>query len=107
MIDEATGSDHLAGPDKNAVHDAAHTLRSTTDMLRLRWRAAQCLMACTLGDGDSARALRALIRDQGFADRDFTDEFRLLLDQFRHRPTAALSVEIQRMRLALTHGIRL
>lgn len=57
-------------------------MRTTTDLLLLRWRAAQWLLACDDGYEEQARALRGAMRVEGIRDGDMIDESRLLRHQF-------------------------
>lgn len=70
---------------------------SIRELLNLRWRTAQVMSAMVRGDGKHARAVRAAMRVEGIDDTDMVDEFRLLRNQFGHRPIAALSDEVARL----------
>jgi hypothetical protein len=76
-------------------------LRSTTDLINLRWRAAQSLLAICDGDRRRQRALRWAMRVEGAADQDILDELALLREQFAGRPRIFLVAEVNRLWLRL------
>lgn len=72
-------------------------LSDTTDMLGLRWRAAQWMLAAAEGDERQVRAVREAMGVEGLDIGDVRDEFALLMRQFGHRPVAALRAEVARL----------
>lgn len=76
-------------------------MRSTVDLLRLRWRTAQWMLAATRGDATEMAALREAMRIEGLAVGDVLDELALLLRQYAHRPPALLREEVTRLWLKL------
>ncbi|MHA7661852.1 hypothetical protein [Mycolicibacterium sp. HS_4_1] len=77
-------------------------LRSTSDMLLLRWRTAQLLRAVVHGDAEQARALREAMRIEKLDGPDISDEMSLLVRQFGHRPIWALTQECARLWLKVS-----
>ncbi|WP_167107263.1 hypothetical protein [Mycobacterium sp. DL592] len=76
-------------------------LRNTTDLLQLRWRTAQWMLAATTGDKEQTAALCEAMRIEGVDLGDVLDETTLLIRQFGQRPTAALRDEVTRLWLKL------
>lgn len=76
-------------------------LTSTADMLTLRWRVSQWLLAVTEGDKRQAAVLREAMRVEGLDHDDVLDEIALLVRQYGHRPIAALRDEVTRLFLRL------
>lgn len=72
-------------------------LCGTGDLLRLRWRAAQWLLAVSDGDTRQAAALLEAMRIEGIACVDLLDEQRLLQAEFGRRPRYWLVQEINRL----------
>jgi hypothetical protein len=72
-------------------------LSSTTEMLTLRWRAAQWLLAISEDDATQVNALRGAMRIEGMDHRDILDELALLREQFARRPAIYLRQEIARL----------
>jgi hypothetical protein len=76
-------------------------LNNTTDLLQLRWRAAQWLLAVAYGDKPQVHALNEAMRIEGVATSDMLDELALLRSQFASRPAVYLRDEIARLWLRL------
>lgn len=72
-------------------------LRRVLDLIHLRWRAAQLLLAIAEGRSDEARALRRAMEIEGVNPADIHDEIRLLLREFGHRSPWALGEEVGRL----------
>lgn len=72
-------------------------MNDTTDMLALRWRAAQWLLAVSDGDGKQVAALNEAMRIEGIDQADILDELALLRDQFGRRTRVWLVEEIERL----------
>lgn len=72
-------------------------LRSVRDLVHLRWRTAQVLMAAVEGNAEQVRSLRQAMRVEQLDDPDMRDEIRLLLRQFGHRTPVYLSEEASRL----------
>ncbi len=72
-------------------------MRTTTDLLMVRWRTAQWCVALLDGDTAQAAALLAAMRVEGVDRRDALDEFTLLRAQFGHRPRCILAQEVERV----------
>lgn len=73
-------------------------MRTTTDLLMLRWRVAQWFLALADGKTDQAAALVKAMGIEGITRPDLVDEFRLLRAQFGNRQRYHLVVEIDRLR---------
>lgn len=71
--------------------------RDVHDLIHLRWRTAQLLLAVAEGEGDQVRALRIAMRNEGITAADRSDEIRLLWHQFGRRPQVVLRQEISRL----------
>lgn len=76
-------------------------LNDTTDMLKLRWRTAQWLLAAAEGDKRQMSALREAMRIEQIDSDDVLDEVALLQRQFGHRPIAVLRNEVTQLWLRL------
>lgn len=72
-------------------------LRSVQDLVYLRWRTAQLLLAVVDGDDSQAQALRHAMRIEGIENSDTRDEMGLLAHQFGHRSLFRLREEINRL----------
>jgi hypothetical protein len=72
-------------------------VNNTTDLLNLRWRAAQWLLAVSDGDSKQVAALREAMRIEGIAQDDILDELALLREQFGRRTRVWLVEEIERL----------
>lgn len=72
-------------------------MNNTTDLLNLRWRAAQWLLAVSDGDSKQVAALREAMRIEGIAQDDILDELALLREQFGRRTRVWLVEEIERL----------
>lgn len=73
-------------------------MRSVVDLLVLRWRAAQVLLARR--DGDDAQAALLLAKVMPVEDIDYADladELDLLAAQFSHRARWCLAAEVDRV----------
>ncbi|MDC8982162.1 hypothetical protein PR370_06095 [Mycobacterium marinum] len=67
------------------------------DLLHLRWRTAQLLLAAAEGQDDQVAALRWAMRVERLDSDDVRDELRLLSRQFGHRATFYLRDEVSRV----------
>ncbi|MGD9517529.1 MULTISPECIES: hypothetical protein [Mycolicibacterium] len=76
-------------------------MKTTTDLLLVRWRAAQLLLAISDGDLAQVKALNQARRIEGISNVDTRDELDLLRDQFARRPRYRLVDEINRVWLKL------
>lgn len=72
-------------------------MRTTTDLLQLRWRVGQWLLALVDGEKEQAAALIKAMSIEGIRRADMLDEFRLLLAQFGHRQRYHLVAEVERL----------
>lgn len=72
-------------------------LTNTVDLVNLRWRAAQWLLAVSDGDTGQATALLEAMRVEGMTLGEVLDEHTLLREQFARRPRAHLIAEITRL----------
>lgn len=72
-------------------------MRTTTDLLLLRWRAAQWFLALSDGKLDQAAALVKAMGIEGVRRADLLDEFRLLRAEFGNRQRYHLVAEIDRL----------
>jgi len=72
-------------------------VNNTGDMLNLRWRAAQWLLALSDGDIKQRHALREAMRIEGLDQADILDELALLRGQFAGRKAWHLRQEIDRV----------
>jgi hypothetical protein len=72
-------------------------LGSVYDLVHLRWRAAQLLLAISDGDDAQVSALRQAMRVEGITSADRRDETGLLLRQFGHRTSYWLRAEVDRL----------
>lgn len=79
-------------------------MTSVHDLVLLRWRTAQWLLALADGDTAQADALVRAMRVEGVRTADVVDEFALLRAQFGHRSRWWLVEEIGR--LASRLGVR-
>ncbi|SOX53704.1 hypothetical protein MAAFP003_2378 [Mycobacterium ahvazicum] len=72
-------------------------MRGVADLLNLRWRSTQLLIAHEKGDQAAVRSLHAAMRIEGLSPGDVADETALLLHQFGHRPVVVLREESNRV----------
>lgn len=72
-------------------------MRTTVDLLLLRWRVAQWFLALVDGDVEQAGAVAAAMGIEGVAKSDWVDEFMLLRAEFGHRRRYHLAAEIDRL----------
>jgi hypothetical protein len=72
-------------------------VRTTTDLLILRWRVAQWFLALVDGNDEQAGALVQAMGIEGITRPDIVDEFTLLRAQFGHRKRYHLVSEINRL----------
>lgn len=72
-------------------------MRTTLDLLLLRWRVAQWFLALTDGKNDQAAAVLKAMGIEGITRSDMIDEFALLRAQFGHRQRYHLVAEIARL----------
>ncbi|GAA1681667.1 hypothetical protein MMUR_05500 [Mycolicibacterium murale] len=72
-------------------------MKTTTDLLRLRWRVAQWFLALSDGEVDQAASIVRAMGVEGFTRTDMLDEFALLRAQFGHRQRHHLVAEISRL----------
>lgn len=77
-------------------------IRSIRDLLYLRWRTAQVLLAVADGKLEQVGALRRAMQIEGVDAADSRDEMGLLLRQFGHRPSIVLRGEVSRLWRKLT-----
>ncbi|SBS77352.1 conserved hypothetical protein [uncultured Mycobacterium sp.] len=72
-------------------------LRSVQDLVHLRWRTAQVLLAVVDGTTEQVRVLRQAMQIEGIETSDTRDEMALLLRQFGPRAPVWLRGEINRL----------
>lgn len=72
-------------------------VRTTTDLLQLRWRVAQWFLALSDGELEQARSLLRAMGIEGITRDDMLDEFRLLRAEFGNRQRYHLVAEIERL----------
>ena len=76
-------------------------ITTTTDLLRLRWRAAQWLLAYVTENQLHGVALAGAMRIEGFAGEEVMDQITLLRGQFAYSRPAALTSEVTRLWIKL------
>ena len=72
-------------------------MKTTTELLNLRWRAAQLLLARRDRDIAQAEALVAAMSIEGVDYADAAAELDLLAHQFAHRGRWYLAAEVDRL----------
>jgi|GEM_PF-6090489 len=77
-------------------------MSGVNDLVHLRWRTAQLVIAVAEGDGRQVRAVLHAMRVEGIGSGDRRDEVRLLLAEFGHRTLWWLREEVSRLWRVLT-----
>lgn len=80
-------------------------MRTTYDLLLMRWRAAQLALARRDGETAQAGALVAAMAVEGVDYTEAADELDLLAHQFARRPRRFLAAEVERIAAKLNVAV--
>lgn len=72
-------------------------MRTVSDLLNLRWRAAQLMLAHRDGDTRQAAVLVVVLRVEDLDYSDVAAEWELLGHQYGQRPRCLLAAEVDRL----------